>query len=151
MVTELQRRFALCIGLGYGNWQAANLIGYRDKDCSRMRRSRGVVQELKEIRREMIEKTYLSKEYMLQKLFTLMGRLEGACYGAEQLEPRESREQAKVALEIAREINKMLGHYAPVNTQHLRVEGSGNELSQLIEKVEKRCKAEKEVAAREVE
>ncbi len=142
MATELQKRFALCIGLGLGNWQAANAVGYRNKHCSRLRRSQGVVVELGKLRGEMIEKTHFTKEFMLEKLFGLMGQLEGLRGGAEELTAREQREHIKAALDIAREINKMLGHYPTPPSQHLHLEGSAGELTALIERVEQRAQAE---------
>ncbi len=144
MATEVQKEFAMCVAMGMGNWQAANAVGYRNKHCGRMRRSKGVEEELNTIRSEMIDKTHFTKEFMLSKLFSLMGKMESANYAAESLEPREQREHIKMALEVGKEINKMLGHYQPQNTQHLRVESSGTELTSLIERVEKKCKEESE-------
>ena len=141
MASKGQKEFALCVALGLGNWQAANIIGYRREHCARVRRSRGVEEELGRIRSEMIDKTRFTKEFMLEKLFGLMGQMESArSAGEEALAPKEQREHTKMALEIGKEINKMLGHYTPVNSQHLRVESSGSELTELIERVEQRCR-----------
>ena len=151
VANKVQQKFALCVALGLGNWQAANMVGYRNKHCARLRRSQGVEEELGRIRSEMIDKTHFTKEFMLEKLFRLMGQLEGArLAGEEALTSKEQREHIKMALEVGKEINKMLGHYSPVNSQHLRLESSSSELTALIERVEQRCRdnlsAESEIA-----
>ena len=150
-MSEVQKKFALCIALGLGNWQAAKAVGYQSKHCARLRRSKGVTEELDRIRGEMIDKTHFTKEFMLEKLFALMGKMESAKYAAESMEPKEQREYIKTALEVGKEINKMLGHYSPSSSQHLRVESTGSELTDLIERVEKKCKEEKLVEAKKIE
>lgn len=132
-----QKEFALCIVGGMGNWSAAKAVGYLPKHCGRIRRGKGVEQEIRQLRREMIGQTRFTKEFMIEKLYTMMGKMESAIGNSESFEPKDQREAMKVALEISREINKMLGHYTPVNSQHLRVESSASEMTELLEKIDK--------------
>ena len=135
--TEKQKNFALYVLWGMSNWAAAGKAGYHKNHSGRIRRSRGVELEVGRIRKEMIDKTHFTKEFMIEKLYTMMGKMESALGRSDDLEPKDQRESMKVALEIGREINKMLGHYTPNNSQHLRVEGSAGDMSALLDKIEK--------------